>query len=247
MHSEVDSKDKLTKPFVDKIYQDYLNKGGATDETIKSYIHVFVISMYFAMNRLEENYKEIFNNLSTMTRDDFYKYVFKKGNDDLQSSTLFCCMMKDIYDKDFTKISTGGYAADILMELAKIMEDETVEVEEDMIPLAQEWGINQMKLAYYLTADGITDDIKRYLDCQKITPLSHDLNPNLLQSAIMENFAAIEKSFRIKIGLDSILKDTKLIHGKWTERTAASQDKPKVRWSLDSENYPNTNHGEVRK
>ena len=97
MHSEgLDSKDKLTKPFVDKIYQDYLDKGGVADDAVKSYIHVFVISMYFAMNRLEEDYKEIFGNLSKMTRDDFYKFVFKKGNDDLQSSTLFCCMIKDI-------------------------------------------------------------------------------------------------------------------------------------------------------
>jgi hypothetical protein len=100
---KLDSKDKLTKPFVDKIYQDYLDKGGVADEAIKSYIYVFVISMYFAMNRLEEGYKEIFSNLSEMTRDDFYKFVFKRGNDDLQSSTLFCCMIKTFMIKISTK------------------------------------------------------------------------------------------------------------------------------------------------
>ncbi len=51
MYSELDSKDKITKPFVDKIYQDYLSKSGIGDESIKPYIHVFVISMYFAINR----------------------------------------------------------------------------------------------------------------------------------------------------------------------------------------------------
>ncbi len=246
MYSEkLDSKDKLTKPFVDKIYQDYLYKGGVADEAVKSYIHVFVISMYFAMNRLEEDYQEIFSNISKMTRDEFYKFVFKKGNDDLQSSTLFCCMIKDVYDKDFSKVATGGHAADILIELGKANEeiDGIFEVE---APLAQEWGIDQKRSLCYLTQDKIEHDIRKYLDCKKVNHLSNNLNSDLLQSAIMENFAAIEKSFRIKIGLDSILRDTTLIHGKWTEKIVAS-DKPKVKWSLDSENYPNRNHDEVRK
>ena len=242
MQSELDSKDKITKPFVDKIYQDYLNKGGTEDEAIKSYIHVFVISMYFAMNRLEENYKEIFSNLSKMTKDDFYKYVFNKGNDDLQSSTLFCCMMKDIYDRDFTKISTGGYAADILMELAKIAEDEQTNIYEDVIPLAKQWGIDQENSVYFLTQDKINYSIKKYLDCLKITPLNNPLNPDLLQEAIMDNFAVIEKGLRMTLGMDSILKDTKLIHGKWTQNLLSSQtSKPKVRWSPDLENHQNEN------
>ncbi len=242
MYSELDSKDKITKPFVDKVYKDYLNKSGIGDEAIKTYIHVFVISMYFAMNRLEENYKEIFANLDKMARDDFYKYVFNKGNENLQSSTLFCCMIKDIYDKDFTRISTGGYAADILIELAKIMEDESIDAEEELTPLAQKWGINQKKLAYYLTPDKITDDIKRYLDCSKIIPLNSPLNPALLKEAIMDNFTLIEKGLRITLGMDGILKDTKPIHGKWTENALSSQtSKLKVRWSPDLENQQNKN------
>jgi hypothetical protein len=137
------------------------------DEAIKSYIHVFVISMYFAMNRHEEDYKEIFSNLSKMARDNFYKYVFNKGNENLQSSTLFCCMIKDIYDKDFAKISTGSYAADILMELAKIAEDEQTDVYEDVITLAKQWGVDQKNSVYFLTQNRINYDIAKYLDCPK--------------------------------------------------------------------------------
>ena len=240
MYSELDSKDKITQPFVNKIYQNYLDKGGIADEAIKSYIHVFVISMYFVMDNLEEDYKEIFSSLSKMARDDFYKYVFNKGNENLQSSTLFCCMIKDIYDRDFAKISTGGYAADILMELAKIAEDEQTDVYEDVIPLAKQWGIDQENSVYFLTQDGINYDITEYLDCPKIIPLNNPLNPDLLQEAIMDNFAVIEKGLRMTLGMDSILKETKLLHGKWTKNVLSAQtSKTKVRWSPDLENQQN--------
>jgi hypothetical protein len=95
---------------------------------------------------------------------------------------------KDIYDKDFNKVATGGHVADILIELGKANEeiDGILEIE---APLAQKWGIDQKRSLCYLTQDKIKLDIKKYLDCKKVNHLSNNLNPNLLQAAIMENFA----------------------------------------------------------
>ena len=104
---------KINRPFIEAIYRDYLNKGGKGDEAVKSYIHVFATSFHHSMRTIklnEENYKEIFSELSKMDRDDFYKMIFKKGHkaSSFIIFTLCCCFLKDLYDGDFSKIASGG-------------------------------------------------------------------------------------------------------------------------------------------
>ena len=137
---------KKTKPFVDEIYANYLDRHpegeAGADEAIKSYLHTMILSVSRSMSTLgDPDYKRAFNLLENEDRGQFYKEMFSIGGERatyFEPRSLPCCLIKDSYDGDFSKIEQGGFAGEILLSISKANKEDSPR----SVALAEEWGIN---------------------------------------------------------------------------------------------------------
>lgn len=202
---------KKTKPFVDEIYANYLarhpeGEDGA-DEAIKSYLHTMILSTSRSMSTLgDPDYKRVFNLLHNDDQRQFYKEVFSaanQGHSSFGAETLPCCLVRDSYHGDFRKIEQGGFAGEILLSISRANKEDSPR----SVALAEEWGIDD-RIARNLYERGVNITMASQMALSSIETLNspEKFNPELLGSLFQEALPRIEQEFRVKLGMDSILK-----------------------------------------
>ena len=202
---------KKTKPFVDEIYANYLSRHpegeAGSDEAIKSYLHTMILSVSRSMSTLgDPDYKRAFNLLENEDRGQFYREMFSIGGERatyFEPRSLPCCLIKDSYDGDFSKIEQGGFAGEILLSISRANKEDSPR----SVALAEEWCIDD-RIARNLYERGIHLTMASQMALSSIETLNlpEKFNPELLGSLFREALPRIEQEFRVKLGMDSILK-----------------------------------------
>jgi hypothetical protein len=202
---------KKTKSFVDEIYANYLSRHpdgeAGADDAIKSYLHTMILSVSRSMSTLgDPDYKRAFNLLKNEDRRQFYREMFSIGGERttyFEDRSLPCCLIKDCCDGDFSKIEQGGAAAEILLSISKANKEDSPR----SVALAEEWGIDD-RIARNLYERGINITMASQMALSSIETLNspEKFNSELLGSLFREALPRIEQEFRIKLGMESILK-----------------------------------------
>ena len=225
-------RDTISHKITNDIYKQYLSDNTAENESIKSLIRVYIISLAMLVSYCKEPefIKEAFDKLRDQKLDsnEFYKLMFEKQKDNtaFECAVLPICLLKDLCSGDYSKINTAGQAAAILKEVCFICDTKDCDSVE-ALQIAAKYNILP-EILPYLLMDTI-DNIPEYLDCNLVL-LDGDIDAKKLTQIFQDNLENVAFATKKKLDMINNVQSSKenIENASWAQKVVATRNNKSV-------------------